>query len=360
LPELRKDPITGRWVIIATDRKKRPKDYSILRGASHPGICPFCYGNEGLTPLEVLAFRPAHSKPHTPDWWVRVVPNKYPALRNEGEMNRRAEGMYDWINGIGVHEIIIETPDHSASMAEIPQGHLREVLWAYRQRIEEHSQDPRIDYVLIFKNHGAAAGASLEHPHTQLIATPVVPIRVREEMKGAEAYYEYKDRCVFCDMISQEEKKPLRLVEQSGSFVSLNPYASRLPFETWILPRRHVSHFENLRIDEMEDLAFIMHRTLGRIYNLLSDPPFNMMLHVSPPHSGDLPYYHWHFEIIPTLTTVAGFEWGSGFYINPTAPEEACRFLRGIDWRVGPTKNEANHLPLEGMPTEELKKVTGH
>lgn len=344
MSELRKDPITGRWVIIATERKKRPKDFHILRGESRPGICPFCYGNESQTPQEVLAFRPATSKPHAPDWWVRVVPNKYPALAHEEDVVRRADGMYDLINGAGAHEVIIETPGHHTSLAALPQDHLREVLWAYRLRLEEHSRDLRIGYVLIFKNHGAAAGASQEHPHTQLIATPVVPIRVREEMKGAEAYFEYKDRCVFCDMISHEERNPVRLVEQSDSFVAMNPYASRLPFETWILPRRHLSHFEKLRIEEMEDLAFLMHRVMGRIWNALDDPPYNFMLHVAPPRSGDSPCYHWHFEIIPTLTTVAGFEWGSGFYINPTPPEEACQYLRMAEWEV---PDEVPHQALQ-------------
>lgn len=321
-------------MIIATERNKRPKEYVTLRGQHQPGICPFCYGNESMTPLEVMAFRPSHSKAHEPDWWVRVVPNKFPALAREGEVTRRAEGMYDLLNGIGAHEVIIETPDHQVAMAALPREHLREVLWAYRMRIEEYSKDPRIGYILIFKNHGAASGASLEHPHTQLIATPIVPIRVTEELKGAENYYDYKDRCIFCDMISQEEKKPLRLIEETDSFVSLNPYASRFPFETWILPRRHRCHFEALSPPELDELANLLRRTLGRIWNALEDPPFNFMLHVAPPRSSELPYYHWHFEIIPTLTTVAGFEWGSGFYINPTPPEEACRHLRAAAWEV--------------------------
>jgi len=331
LSELRKDPITGRWVIVARERRKRPKDFRMVHEESPGGPCPFCYGNEHQTPGETLAFRPSNSTRNAADWWVRVVPNKFPALEDSGDGVRKADGMYDWINGVGAHEVIIETPVHQTSLAQLPEDHIKEILWAYRLRIEEHSRNPDIEYVLIFKNHGAAAGASLEHPHTQLIATPVVPIRVREELKGAESYYDYKDRCVFCDIIGQEERKPLRLIEESKSFIAINPYASRLPFETWILPRRHLSHFEMLWIDEFEDLAGLVQRTFMRLWRVLDDPPYNFMLHVAPPRSGELPYYHWHIEIIPTLTTVAGFEWGSGFYINPVPPEEACRFLRGVD-----------------------------
>lgn len=319
---------------MATERRKRPKDFSGPHGEIRPGICPFCYGNETMTPVEVMAFRPSGGKEHEPNWWVRVVPNKFPALSSEGEVSRRAEGMYDLINGVGAHEIVVETPDHKMPTAALSKDHLREVLWAYRLRIEFYSQDPRMGYILIFKNHGAVAGASMEHPHTQLIATPIVPIRVLEEMKGAENYYDYRDRCVFCDMISQEEKKPLRIVEETGSFVAMNPYASRFPFETWILPRRHQCHFEAMNDEEMDSLADLLRRTLGRLHNALGDPPFNFMLHVAPPRSGELPYYHWHIEIIPILTAVAGFEWGSGFYINPTTPEEACRDMRATPWEV--------------------------
>lgn len=334
MSELRKDPITGQWVIIASERSKRPKDYSMVHGVNKTENCPFCYGNEHLTPVECLAFRPSESQPHSPDWWVRVVPNKFPALGSEGDVSRRADGMYDHISGVGAHEVLIETPDHEASLASMPAEHVCEVLWAYRMRLQHHSDDPRIGYILIFKNHGPEAGASLEHPHTQLIATPIVPIRVKEELRGAERYYDYKDRCVFCDMISQEERRPCRLVEDDDLFVTMNPYASRFPFETWILPRRHMGRFEDMTYAEMDRLAVFLKRTLGRMYNALDNPPFNFMLHVAPPRGPELPYYHWHLEIIPTLTMIAGFEWGSGFYVNPTPPEEACTYLREADWEV--------------------------
>jgi UDPglucose--hexose-1-phosphate uridylyltransferase len=334
LPELRKDPVTGRWVIIATERSKRPNEYQTLRADPRPGVCPFCFGNESLTPEEVLRFGRPNGNSDDPDWWVRVVPNRYPALSFEGEAIRRAEGLYDLINAVGAHEVIIESPDHQVPLAALPQDHIREILWAYRQRLEVHSRDPRIGYVLIFKNHGPAAGASLDHPHTQLIATPIVPVQVKEEMNGAAKYYEYKDRCVFCDIMSQEERKPNRVLEGTGAFLAFEPYASRFPFETWILPRRHQGHFETLSEDEVNELAGLLKRTLGRMWNALNDPPFNFMLHVAPPQEAESPSYHWHLEIIPKLTTVAGFEWGSGFYINPTSPSEACRDLRNAEWKV--------------------------
>lgn len=334
MAELRKDPITGRWVIIATERSRRPKEYETLRGDLRPGVCPFCFHNENMTPEEVLAFRNNPDNPDDPDWWVRVVPNKYPAMASSGEPQRRAEGMYDVMNGVGAHEVIIETPDHQVPMASLPEIHLREILWAYRMRLEAHSRDPRIGYVLIFKNHGPAAGASLDHPHTQLIATPIVPVLVREELHGAEKYFDYRDRCVFCDMIAEENHKPLRLLEKTARFVAIQPFASRFPFETWILPNEHRWHFESITHDEALELGGLLQRTLARIWNALDDPPFNFMLHVAPPGDIEYPHYHWHIEIIPKLTTVAGFEWGSGFYINPTSPEEACRYLRDSNWTV--------------------------
>ncbi|MCA9417170.1 MAG: galactose-1-phosphate uridylyltransferase [Candidatus Omnitrophica bacterium] len=338
MSELRKDPITGRWVIIASERSKRPKEFDTLRADPLPGVCPFCYGNESLTPPEVLSFRHPRKDPDEPDWWVRVIPNKYPALTDGGEPLRSAEGMYDMINGVGVHEVIVETPDHQIPMAALPVEHIREIIWAYRERINDLSANPKIGYILIFKNHGPSAGASLDHPHTQLIATPIVPVLVEEELKGARKYFKYKERCAFCDMIAHERRKPLRLLEATESFIAIEPFASRFPFETWIMPRHHSCHFNTILDREVEDLAGILKRTLGRMWNVLDDPPFNFMLHVAPPHDECNPYYHWHIEIIPKLTTVAGFEWGSGFYINPTSPEEACRFLRDAEWEVPYTK----------------------
>jgi UDPglucose--hexose-1-phosphate uridylyltransferase len=328
LPELRKDPVTGRWVIIATDRARRPSDFSrepVPPPSAH--FCPFCYGNEQKTPPEILAYR-REGGPNQPGWSVRVVPNKFPVLGIEGDLNRQGDGMFDRMNGIGAHEVIIETPDHNTNMADMPENQLEEVLHAFRDRMLDLKRDHRFRYIVIFKNFGEAAGASLEHPHSQLIALPVIPKRVKEEVDGAKLYFDFKERCVFCDIIRQEEASGVRLVIETDRFLALEPYAPRFPFETWILPRRHESHFEDAEPAMLQNLAWVLRSTLRKIDRVLEHPAYNFILHSTPVQEADLIYYHWHFEIIPKLTKVAGFEWGTGFYINPTPPEESAKFLR--------------------------------
>jgi len=328
MPELRKDPVTGRWVIIATERRKRPSDFRIdapvLNGNR---FCPFCEGNEQHTPHEVLCYR--HSgAPNGPGWDVRVVPNRFPALQVEGALDRQGEGLFDKMSGIGAHEVIIETPDHQASLATLPVASIERVLWAYRERVVDLKQDQRFRYILIFKNHGAAAGASLEHPHSQLIALPIVPLQVREEVDGARQHFAQKERCVYCDVIRQEQDSRTRVISENADFVAVSPYAPRFPFETWVLPRRHHSNFEDAPRHEYESLARMIKEMLQRINRALLAPPFNLVIHSAPFQEGLRDFYHWHVEIMPKLTKVAGFEWGSGFYINPTAPEEAAQVLR--------------------------------
>ena len=328
MPELRKDPVTGRWVIIATDRARRPSDFT--REAVPPPsarFCPFCYGNEQKTPPEILAYR-NEGAPNQPGWRVRVVPNKFPVLGIEGDLNRQGDGMFDRMNGIGAHEVIIETSDHNTNLADMPEKQLEEVLYAFRDRMNDLKRDRRFRYILVFKNFGEAAGASLEHPHSQLIALPVIPKRVKEETEGAKLYHDFKERCVYCDIIRQEEASGVRLVIETDRFVSLEPYAPRFPFETWILPRRHESHFEDTEPDMLQNLAWVLRATLRKMDRVLEHPAYNFILHSAPVQEADLIYYHWHFEIIPKLTKVAGFEWGTGFYINPTPPEESAKFLR--------------------------------
>jgi UDPglucose--hexose-1-phosphate uridylyltransferase len=330
MPDLRKDPIVNRWVIIATERAQRPHSFKVERDEPRPGLCPFCPGNEDKTPREVLAYRPQGSAPNTQGWSLRVVPNKFPALRVEGSLDRAGEGVYDRMQGIGAHEVIIETPDHARSLAELSEAELEPVFWAFRDRIIDLKKDSRFRYIMIFKNHGRSAGASLDHTHSQLIALPVVPKTVAEEMAGAKAYYDYKERCVFCDIVRQELAERRRVVYENASFVVIEPYAPKFPFETWILPKTHDSSFEDVRRSEYAELANAMHTTLRRLNIALESPPYNFMLHNQPLHEPESLSYHWHIEIMPKLSTVAGFEWGSGFYINPTSPEEAAAFLREI------------------------------
>ena len=333
MPELRKDPVVGRWVIISTERSRRPTSFVPLSHEKKATFCPFCAGNEDRTPPEVYAIRPNGGPANGPGWTVRVVPNKFPALQIEGTLDRRAEGLYDKMNGIGAHEVVIETPVHDLELADQPVEHIEQILNAYRERAMDLHRDKRLRYVLIFKNHGAGAGATLEHPHTQLIATPIVPKSLQEELDGSRRYFELKERCVFCDIIQQEtaENEGRRVVSMSDRFVVVEPFAPRFPFETWILPRQHDASFPVLSdIGELRDLASTLKDTLQRLNRALDRPPFNFVIHTAPVSDGEVEYYHWQLEITPTLTRVAGFEIGSGFHINPTPPEDAAQYLREI------------------------------
>ena len=329
MPELRKDPVTNRWVIIATDRAKRPTDFVREKVTIHgSGFCPFCPGNETKTPPEITAYRPDGSGHNLPGWTLRVVSNKFPALGIEGTLNRQGEGLYDKMNGIGAHEVMIETTDHQLTLATMPIRRVEDVVWSYRDRILDLKKDRRFRYILIFKNHGEAAGASLEHTHSQLIALPVVPKRVREEVDFAREYYNYKERCLFCDIIRQEAEAGVRVIAENQAFVAVAPFAPRFPFEIWILPKVHQSAFEESQKHEFEQLARILKEMLMRLDKVLESPAYNYIIHTSPLTETNNDHYHWHLEIMPKLTKVAGFEWGTGMYINPTPPEEAARFLR--------------------------------
>ncbi len=338
MPELRKDPITGRWVIISTDRAKRPSDF--VRSSTKiegKGFCPFCYGNESKTPPEVLAFGRNGGGRNTAGWSVRVVPNKFPALGIEGDLDREGEGMFDRMNGVGAHEVIVETPDHRQTLASLPPRAIEEVFWAFRDRVLDLKNDKRFRYVLIFKNHGDAAGASLEHTHSQLIALPIVPKRVLEELEGARHYYREKERCIFCDVIHQEIETGTRIIGENDQFITLAPYAPRFPFEMWMLPKQHGSAFENNQSSVYASLARAFKDNLQRMDAVLDHPAYNFVLHTSPIGEESNEHYHWHFEIMPKLTKVAGFEWGTGFYICPTPPEESAHFLREADVSLAPT-----------------------
>ena len=336
MPELRKDPIVGRWVIISTDRSKRPTDFVRESVKNKGGFCPFCPGNESKTPSEVLAYRPDGAGRDAQGWTVRVVPNKFPALGIEGTLNRSAEGMFDKMNGIGAHEVIIETPEHDATLATLSEKRIEDVMWAFRDRILDLKKDKRFKYIMIFKNHGPAAGATLEHAHGQLIALPIVPKHVLEEVVGAKEYYKYKERCVFCDIIRQETDAGVRIVSENERFLTIAPYAPRFPFETWILPKKHESAFENASSQTYEALARALKNLLQRADMVLDKPAYNLVIHSAPVQEGPMEHYHWHVEFMPRLTKIAGFEWGSGFYQNPTPPEEAAMFLREAKVKTAP------------------------
>jgi len=329
MPELRKDPILERWVIISTERQKRPTDFFIQEITKRRGgFCPFCEGNESSSPHEIFAIRNSETKKDEPGWQLRVVPNKFPVLTIEGDLDREGVGMYDKINGIGAHEVIIESQNHGDTLSNLDIPQFIKVLLSYRERIADLKKDSRLKYVLIFKNHGFSAGASIEHGHSQLIALPIVPKRVNEELEGAKRHFSFKERCIYCDIIRQDISDRERIVSENNEFITLCPFAPKAPFETWILPQKHDCSFENITDTKLEPLARIFSETLKRIDKVLDSPHYNFILHTSPFGMGNFDYYHWHFEIMPKLTKTAGFEWGSGFYVNPTSPEEAAQFLK--------------------------------
>jgi len=339
MPELRKDPIIGRWVIIATERAKRPDQFGgqYQEGPSEKE-CPFCEGKESSTPPEIYAMRPKGSQANGPNWQLRVVSSIAPFLRIEGDLERRGKGLYDLMNGIGAHEIVIETNQHIANMADLSDEQISKVITCYIDRIGDLEKDQRFKYVLVFKNYGwIAGGGRCRHSRSQIIATPVNPKRVKEELAGARRYYGYHERCVFCDLIKQELASKDRLILDIDGFIAITPFAARFPFEVWILPKRHSCDFVSLDMAQRSDLGRIIKKVLSKLKKGLNDPPYNYVLHTAPFKREKAGYwksidydYHWHIEIMPRLTRVAGFEWGTGFYICPLVPEEAARFLREV------------------------------
>jgi UDPglucose--hexose-1-phosphate uridylyltransferase len=332
MPELRKDPVTGTWVIISEERKKRPKYYQIIvdKDLSIPQNCPFCPGNESMTPPETFALRPGHSRPNEPGWSLRVVPNKFPALRIEGELLKSGEGFYDKISGIGAHEVIIETPQHPVERSDMDSAQVMNTLAAARSRIQDLKKDTRFKYIMVFKNFGPTAGATLSHSHTQLIALPVVPLRVQEEIEGARAHFALKERCIFCDIIHYESEADRRLLGENEHFIVLAPYAPRFSFELAVYPKRHNPAFESTPDAELESLSAILSETLNKVSRLLNRPDYNLIIHNAPCANNVGEFYHWHIEFMPVLARVAGFEWGTGFYINPISPEESVQSLKTV------------------------------
>lgn len=340
MPELRYDPFKERWVVIATERARRPEDFEVPEEEKKVIVCPFCYGNEEKTPPEVFAIRDSNSAPNTPGWRVRVTPNKYPALRVEGDLIREGVGLFDRLTGIGAHEVVVETPYHDVSLADLSVEEIKDVLIAYRERLIDLRKDVRLRYILIFKNHKAQAGASLSHSHSQIIATPLTPQVIIQELVSSKDYFKKKERCMLCDIVRQELYFRERIVFDDGKYIMWCPFASCFPFECWLIPKVHRHDFALLSDDELLDTARALKEMLLRIKILLNDPPYNFVLHTSPnttPRPGKPDYwgtiefdFHWHIELVPRLTKIAGFEWGSGFFINPTPPEVAASMLRDV------------------------------
>jgi UDPglucose--hexose-1-phosphate uridylyltransferase len=326
MPELRKDPVVNRWVIISPERAARPQESAMLRPAvTKTDPCPFCAGNEQETPPAVLTF-PADNGLANSAWSVRVVPNKYPAL-SDGVDSVHRGGIYEARSGIGVHEVIVESPEHVTQSQKLSDEQFTRVLHAFSDRIHSLRRDPRWGQVLIYKNQGADVGATLDHVHAQLIALPIVPRDIEDELAGAKRHYDTSGRCIYCDMTAEELRRRDRLVMEEERFIVFCPFASRFAYEMWILPRHHGAFFESETQEKLSDLARVLRQALMRLDRKLGNPPFNYIIHSSPFRENTEPYYHWHIEILPKLAQVAGFEWGAGWYINTVAPEHAAAVL---------------------------------
>ncbi len=300
------------------------------------GFCPFCEGNESKTPPEIIALRKKGTRRDKPGWRVRVVPNKFPALNRGLPPERQEDGIFMWMDGVGVHEVVIETPAHDKELSDLSLTHLQDVLETYKERVISIEKEFQYKYVHVFKNKGREAGASLPHPHSQIVATPIIPRQVNEELYSCERFHRQFGECIFCRTIRDETRIGDRLIFGNDHFCAVVPFAPRFPFEMRIYPLRHAAWYTDLTRVEAKSLAKTLKAVLGNLKGRLSDPPFNYYIHQAP--NPNLPHeawanlkesYHWHMEIIPVLTRAAGFEWGTGFHINPVQPETAADFLRG-------------------------------
>ena len=330
MPELRHNPMNREWVIIATERAKRPHELikqhdETKRLSVHSASCPLCPGNEHMTPQETMRLD------WNGQWQVRVVPNKFPALSSEGEPFRRTKGLRRSINGVGIHEVIVTSPDHSQTPALMSAHEVELILKCYHLRYLALSKDQRIDLITIFKNHGVDAGTSLEHPHSQVIGAPIIPAEVRGRMEDALRFYNEESRCLGCSVLREELDDRTRIIQETPHFVAFIPYASLSPFSLYIFPRRHMATFGEIHAEEITDLAEILQGVLAKLYHGLGNPSYNYVIRTAPNAISYSRYYHWYLSLIPRLTRVAGFEMGSGMFINVTLPEADAEYLRNVE-----------------------------
>lgn len=334
MPELRQNMATKEWVIIASERAARPEQFRIqaertmdLLPAYEPS-CPFCPDNEHQS-VEIMRI----SDDPKLDWQLRVVQNKYPALRPEGDLARCFDGIQRTMNGVGYHEVIVESRIHNTSPALESLDDVQRTLLAFQKRATVLREDPRVNHLVCFKNHGVRAGSSMAHPHAQIIGLPVTPQSIHVRTTEARHYFENTGRCVFCAMLEAELEAGERIIEANDSFVAFLPYAAYSPFHLWILPRRHSGCFREISQKELRELAQILQSVIQRLYVGLNDPDYNYMLR-APSHAEEhTPYLHWYVSVVPRVSQAAGFEFGSGMFINTALPEESARFLREQDTR---------------------------
>ncbi len=333
LPELRKDLITGEWVIIATERAKRPDKFKGTPSGANiktsTESCPFCYGNESMTPKEVFTICSSRQrKPNTKGWQVRVVPNKFPALLSNLPLESSKVGIYDVMNGFGVHEVIIVSPKHIHSIAELKLGEFELMVNSYVNRMRSLRNDERIKSIIIMHNQGKEAGASLDHIHSQLFALPLIPPVLGKELSGTLGYFNSNNSCAMCDILKFESREDKRVVFEDKNFMVIEPFASSSPYETWIVPKKHSPSFESLEAEEISSFSYCLEVVMDFFYSDLNNPPFNYYIHTSPTFIDTSKYFHWHLELFPKLTIKAGFEMGTGVNINITRPEFTAEFMK--------------------------------
>lgn len=327
MPELRQNLITRDWVIIATERARRPDQFVSEKKAVIPlneydPECPFCPGNEHLTTDE-------HFKLLNNDKWaVRVVPNKFPALNSKGSGKRSINGIYRSMDAFGIHDVVIEHPRHDLHFALYDTHSIENIMYAYKRRYQEIKSDKRVESIVIFRNHGKAAGTSLVHPHSQIVATPVVPFQVRSRLDTAIRYFDDNGECIFCRTLNEEISAKERIIFATELFTAFIPYAALSPFHIWIFPNRHFASFDEITDTETIALAETLHSVLKKLFVALNNPDFNFTIRSIPTHEKNSDYFHWYIAIVPRITIAAGFELGSGMYISTAIPEESAKFLR--------------------------------
>lgn len=333
MPELRLNQVTKEWVIIATERAKRPEDFKSRVIKKHPPAflptCPFCPGNESKTPEEVFRITEGDQ------WKIRVVPNKFAALHRDAERVRKNSGIKHSISGFGVHDVIIETPVHNMTTALLPLDRVSEIVSTYKKRFIEMHSDSRIGHVIIFKNHGEGAGTSLEHPHSQIIGTPVTPFQIRERIEEAIRFFDITGECLVCRTTAEEKAEGARVVFETEHFLAFIPYAAISAFHTWIFPKRHAASFSDITEAEIPDLALNLKTVLAKLYFGLNNPDYNYTIRSNKPRDSKSESFHWYMSIVPRVSTTAGFEMGSGMFINTSLPEESARFLREVNIPAG-------------------------
>ena len=336
MPELRRDLISHRWIITGTQSEEEffsslnPKPKEMM------DECFFCEGNETKTLPEIYSIRKFDTRPNTPGWQVRVVPSKSAAFKIDGEVGKVGRGIYDMMNNIGAHELIIESPHHIKNLCELPPEQILLILKVYQTRLRDLNNDERLRYALIFKNQRPKSSVRYGHTHSQLAALPLTPKAVKEELISAKNYFSYKERCLFCDIIRQEQKDKKRIVEENLDYISFVPFATKFPFELCIMPKKHNADFRAESESSLKNLAQILKISLSKISLVLNDPPLNYILHTIPYMRPKPDYwktihndFHWHIEIYPQISEITGFERGSGCYIQPLLPEICAKLLLG-------------------------------